>query len=243
MIVSALGRERQHVYLRYTAATMPSRLRVLDSSVGSKLVIGLTGLALFLYLITHILGNALVFLGRDTFNQYADTLTGNPLIPVIEVGLLAIFLIHIFKTVRMVAANRAARPVEYQMRRPAGGPSRKTLASTTMILSGLWLLVFVVLHVQAFKYGLDYQTSDGVRDLYRVEMETLGSPLVAAFYVLSMVLVGSHLWHGASSAVQSLGVHPVWTPTMLAAGRAAAVVISGGFIVIALWAHLFGGVQ
>jgi succinate dehydrogenase / fumarate reductase, cytochrome b subunit len=223
---------------------MSSRTRVFESSVGSKILIGLTGLALFLYLITHILGNALVFLGADTFNEYAHTLTSNPLIPLIEVGLAAVFLMHIVKTVGMFKRNREARPVAYEMKRPAGHTSRKTLASATMIVSGLWLLAFVILHVKAFKYGLDYETTSGVRDLYRVEMETFSSPLVVGFYVLSMLIVGSHLWHGASSALQSLGLdHPTWTPTVLIAGKTAAVVIAGGFIVIALWAHLVGGAR
>ena len=71
---------------------MPSRTRILDSSVGMKLLIGVTGLGLFIYLIVHIAGNLVVFLGPETFNLYATTLTGNPLIPVIEVGLLLIFL-------------------------------------------------------------------------------------------------------------------------------------------------------
>ncbi|MGE3176045.1 MAG: succinate dehydrogenase cytochrome b subunit [Vicinamibacterales bacterium] len=215
-----------------------------DSSVGSKLLIGLTGLALFLYLITHILGNALVFLGRDTFNGYAHTLISNPLIPVIELGLVAVFLVHIVKTVGMFKRNREARPVSYEMKRPAGHTSRKTLASSTMILSGLWLLAFIVLHVKAFKYGIDYETSEGIRDLYRVEMETFSSPLVVGFYVISMLIVGSHLWHGVSSAAQSLGVdHPGWTPKILALGKTAAVVIAGGFVVIALWAHFVGGAR
>ena len=154
------------------------------------------------------------------------------------------FLVHIFKTIRMVVTNRAARPVDYQMKRPAGGPSRKSLASTTMILSGLWLLVFVVIHVRTFKFGAHYRTLDGLVDLYRLEMETFRSPVTVAFYVLSMLVVGSHVFHGASSAFQSLGAsHPHWTPRIVVAGKLLATGISGGFIVIALWAHLFGGGQ
>jgi succinate dehydrogenase / fumarate reductase cytochrome b subunit len=230
--------------LQYTDATMSSRIRVFDSSVGSKLLIGLTGLALFLYLITHIAGNVLVFFGADTFNTYAHTLTSNPLIPVIEVGLLLVFLVHIYKTVKMFTRNKAARPVAYVMKKPAGRPSRKTLASSTMIVSGLWLLVFIVLHVQAFRYGAEYETAAGIRDLYRVEMETFANPLTVGFYVLSMVVVGSHLWHGASSALQSLGVdHPAVTPKVLATTKTIAVIIAGGFVVIALWAHFVGGAR
>ncbi len=221
-----------------------SRLRVLDSSVGTKLLIGATGLFLVLYLIVHIIGNLMVFGGAAFFNRYSEALASNPLIPLIEILLLLGFLAHVYKTVRMVLANRAARPVPYVLKKGAGYTSRKTLASTTMILSGVWLLVFLVIHVKAFKYGAHYETPDGTVDLYRVEMENFRSPLVVLFYVLSMVVVGSHVFHGASSAFQSLGVsHPRWTPRILLTGKILGVGIAGGFIVIALWAHLAGGAQ
>jgi succinate dehydrogenase / fumarate reductase cytochrome b subunit len=70
-------------------------------------------------------------------------------------------------------------------------------------------------------------------------MDNFSNPLTVGFYVLSMLVVGSHLWHGASSTFQSLGLdHPRWTPRILALGRVAAVVIAGGFIIIALWAYV-----
>jgi len=206
-----------------------------------KLLIGVTGFALFLYLIIHILGNLIVFFGPAAFNKYAFTLEGNPLIPIIEIGLLLIFLIHVYKTVRMFLANQTARPVRYVKKKSAGRPSRKTLASSTMIASGLWLLVFIVIHVKAFRYGTEYEWPAGGRDLYRLEMENFTNPLTVGFYVLSMVVVGSHLWHGISSSLQSLGLdHPRWTPRFVFAGKVFAVAIAGGFIVISLWAH-FGG--
>lgn len=221
---------------------MSTRLRALDSSVATKLLMGVTGLALFLFLISHIIGNSLILFGPTTFNAYAHMLTSNPLVPVIELGLLLIFLVHIVKAVKMFGANKQARPVPYERKEPAGGPSRKTMASSTMILSGFWLLLFVVLHVKGFKYGAEYEGPGGVRDLYRLVMENFGNPLVVVFYVVSMLVIGSHLWHGVSSAFQSLGVsHKSWTPRLLYAGRVAAVVISGGFVVIAVWAYLFGG--
>src|SRR5687767_14089448 len=97
-----------------------SRFGSLSSSVGTKLLIGITGLLLFLYLILHIAGNALVFLGPDIFNEYSHALISNPLVPIIEIGLLVIFLIHIYKTVRMLVANRQARPVRYTQKKYAG---------------------------------------------------------------------------------------------------------------------------
>jgi succinate dehydrogenase / fumarate reductase cytochrome b subunit len=215
---------------------------IFSSSVGTKLVIGATGLFLFIYLIVHIGGNLMVFLGPEAFNGYAHTLAANPLIKVIEVVLVMGFLVHIFKTIQMYVKNRQARPVGYVQRKPAGRPSRKTLASTTMIVSGLWLLVFLVLHVRAFKFTPMFEYSDGTPDLYRLEMDALRNPLVAWFYVLSMLVVGSHLWHGVSSSIQSLGLdHPKTTPPILVAGKVMAVVIAGGFIAIALWAHYVAG--
>ncbi len=223
---------------------MSSRIRVFATSVGSKLLIGVTGLALFLFLISHIAGNALILLGRDTFNTYSHTLTSNPLVPVIEVLLVLIFLMHIYKTVTMYLGNQQARPVAYQLKKSQGGPSRKSLSSSTMIFTGLWLLIFVVLHVKGFKYGAYYPVEgvEGVRDLYRLVAENFASPLMVAFYVVSMLIVGSHLWHGASSSLQSLGLdHPRWTPRILALGKVFAVVIGGGFILITLYVHLFAG--
>jgi succinate dehydrogenase / fumarate reductase cytochrome b subunit len=89
-----------------------------------------------------------------------------------------------------------------------------------------------------------YEYSDGVPDLYRLEMDNFRNPLVVAFYVISMVLVGSHLWHGVASGFQSLGADDSRiTPWLLKGGKFAAVAIAGGFIVITLWAHFVGGGQ
>jgi len=219
-----------------------SRARLFDSSVGTKILIGLTGLGLVLYLVAHIAGNLLVLLGPETFNEYSHVLLGNPLIPVIEVGLLLVLVVHMYKTARMQLANRAARPVRYEQKKPAGGSSRKSLASSTMIFSGAWLLLFMIVHVATFKYGPVYEAAGGVRDLYRLEMENFGNPLTVVFYVISMLVVGSHLWHGSSSAFQSTGlVHSRWTPRVLVAGKAFAVIVAGGFALIAVWAFFTGG--
>jgi succinate dehydrogenase / fumarate reductase cytochrome b subunit len=217
---------------------MSSRIRVWSSSVGTKLLIGITGFALFFYLLVHIAGNLMVFGGPAFFNKYAYTLESNPLIPVVEIGLLLLFLLHVYKTINMYLANQQARPVRYTQKKYAGKPSRKTLASSTMIVSGLWLLLFIVVHVRAFRYGTEYEWPDGGRDLYRLEMENFNNPLIVLFYVISMLVVGSHLWHGSWSFLQSLGLdHPTWTPRLMKLGKGLAVLIAGGFIVIAIWAY------
>jgi succinate dehydrogenase cytochrome b subunit len=220
---------------------MASRNGLFSSSVGTKIVIGITGVALAVYLLIHIAGNMMVFFGPAAFNRYAYTLEGNPLLPIIELGLLLVFLIHIFKTVRMFLANQGLRPIRYAQKKYAGRPSRKTFASSTMIVSGLWLLAFLIVHVKTFRFGVEQEWPAGGRDLYLLEMQAFTSPLVVGFYVISMIIVGSHLWHGVSSAFQSLGLdEPAWTRFILPAGKAIAVLIAAGFIVIAVWAHLNG---
>lgn len=221
---------------------MTPRWNAYSSSVAEKFLIALTGLALFLYLVVHMAGNALLFFGPETFNGYAHLLITNPLVIPAEIGLAAIFLLHVYKTAVMWWRNRAARPDGYVRRQWAGGPSRKSLASTTMIYTGVITAVFVVLHVRAFKYGAYYQVEgEEVRDLYRLVVEFFQSPLNVLFYEVCLVLLGFHLWHGFSSAFESLGAdEPRYTPRVLLLGKVLAVLIAGGFIAIPLWVY-FGG--
>ncbi len=224
---------------------MPSRVRVFSSSVGMKILIGLTGLALFLYLILHIAGNLLVFAGPTIFNGYSHMLLTNPLIYPVEAGLVLIFILHIWNTIQMWFRDNAARPVKYEMKKTAGKPSRKTISSSTMIYTGLWLLLFVIIHVKQFKYGHEYLVAGtDTRDLYRLEMENFSNPLWVGFYVFSLILIGSHLYHGGWSWAQSLGLdNRKWTPRVLLTGKLIAVLIAAGFIFIALWAHFIQGVR
>ena len=220
---------------------MTTRKGLLGSLVTTKVIIGATGILLFVYLIVHIIGNLMVFLGRDSFNSYAHFLISNPLVVPIEIGLLVAFLIHLFKAIRMTFQNQRARPVKYAKREWAAGTSQKSLASASMILTGLAILIFVPIHVWQFKYGTHYDVGDGVRDLYRTEAENFTSPIAVALYIVMMLLVGLHLWHGVGSSFQSLGLSgPRFTPAIRKVGKVSAVVISGGFIIITLWVFFVG---
>jgi succinate dehydrogenase / fumarate reductase cytochrome b subunit len=218
----------------------PSFIRIFSSSVGTKLLIGITGLALFLYMVLHLAGNAIIFFGPEVFNAYSHQLISNPLIIPAEIGLLLVFLIHIYKTITMWMRNKAARPVAYRKKELAGHTSRKSLASSTMIASGLIIMVFVAIHVKQFKFGSFYLAagSDSVRDLYRTEVELFQQPLWVAFYVIATLLVGLHLRHGISSAFQSVGLdHPRYTRRLVAIGIGFAVLIGGGLAIIPIWVY------
>jgi len=221
---------------------MASRFgRFFSSSVGTKFLIGGTGLLLFAYLVLHLAGNAIIFFGQEAFNEYAHALISNPLVIPAEIGLLLIFLLHIYKTIRMWFANQAARPVSYAKKATAGHTSRKSVASTTMILSGLVIAIFVVIHVRQFKFGSFYlvEGSDAVRDLYRTEIEVFQQPVWVAFYVICTLLVALHLRHGIASAFQSLGFdHPTYTRKIVTWGIIGAVIIGGGLAIIPIWVYL-----
>lgn len=211
-------------------------LQAASTSVGSKILIAFTGLALGVFLIAHLAGNLLFLAGPDAFNHYSHNLVSNPLVYVAEAGLLAVFLLHVVKTVAGVLANRAARPERYAAKRWAktkNPKSRKSLASTTMILTGTFTLLFVVTHLVTFKFGAWYETPEGIRDLYRLQVQVFSHPGYVAFYLVAMAVIFFHLWHGLSSAAQSLGIdHPAWTPRLLVLGRVLTAAIAGGFVVL-----------
>lgn len=220
----------------------PPRLS-LFSTVATKILIGLTGLSLVGFLCVHLIGNLLLYFGPAKFNGYSHALISNPLVIPAEIGLTAIFLIHVFEAVTMWFSNRSARPVGYQHVRNAGGTSRRSLASTTMIWTGSIMFVFLVVHVGTMKYGAWY-TVPGTeeRDLYRLVVETFQNPAWVAFYAVCMVLVGFHVWHGFSSAFESLGLnHPNLTPKVLTLGRLLAIIFGAGFFSIPIWMFFFGG--
>lgn len=216
-------------------------LKALSTSVGSKFLVALTGLSLVGFLIAHLAGNLLILLGPEKFNGYSHALISNPLVIPAELGLVALLLVHVFKAVQHVMRGRTARPHPYTTQVRAGGPSRKTLSSTTMMISGLILLIFLIIHIATLKYGPVYMTAGvgtepAVRDLYRLVVEVFQSPGMVIFYVIAMSVVGLHLRHGISSAFQSLGLMtPGWTATVLKGGLGLAVILAVGFAVLPVW--------
>lgn len=215
-----------------------------SSSIGSKFLIALTGIFLVIFLVAHLAGNLLFIAGPVVFNQYSHTLVSNPLVYVAELGLLVIFALHIFKTVALFAGSYAARPQRYAKRRWAktkNPASRKSVSSTTMILTGTIMLLFVVTHLVTFKYGPYYETPDGIRDIYRLQLSVFSNPAYVAFYVVAMGVILFHLWHGVSSAMQSFGINsPTWSPRLRWLGRGLAVALGLGFAALPVYTFILG---
>ena len=215
------------------------------STIASKFLIALTGLSLVGFLCVHLIGNLLLYVGPETFNAYSHALISNPLVIPAEIGLSALFLLHVLEASLMWFSDRRARPVAYQQKRYAGGTSRKSIASSTMIWTGSTMLIFLVVHVGTMKYGAWYTTfihGEPGRDLNRLVIETFQNPLWVVFYAVCMVAVGFHLWHAFSSAFESLGLdHPTLTPKILKAGKILAILLGTGFFSIPIYLYFFGG--
>jgi succinate dehydrogenase / fumarate reductase, cytochrome b subunit len=225
------------------------------STVGVKMLMAITGILFFLFLVFHLIGNLLLFVGPSTLNGYSHWLIVNPFIIPAEIGLLAIFVIHVFEAVANYLQNRRARPTPYYQpvrrifgRGWAGRPSRKSFSSTSMIVTGLITLIFVIVHIVQFKYGPDYPVTSpsdgtpGVRDIYRLVLHQFSNGAIVIFYVFCLVVIGIHLWHGLTSALNSLGLDsPRYTPALLKIGRVVAVVMAGAFLSMPLWVFFVRG--
>jgi succinate dehydrogenase / fumarate reductase cytochrome b subunit len=217
-------------------------LKAFSSSIGSKFLIAFTGFCLLVFLVVHLSGNLLFLAGPEAFNEYSHKLISNPLVYLAEAALLAVFIAHVFKTSWNFGENLAARPTRYAVRKWARGKnpaSRKSVASTTMIASGLVTLLFVVTHLNTFKFGPYYESASGARDLYRLQLEIFSRPGYVVFYVACMAVLFFHLWHGIASGAQSFGVDsPRWTPRILWFGRALSVVLAGGFLILPIYTYV-----
>jgi succinate dehydrogenase / fumarate reductase cytochrome b subunit len=189
--------------------------RIWRSTVGKKFIMALTGCALILFVIGHLLGNLQVFLGPDVLNRYGHFLQSNmEIVWPARLGLLGCVVLHVLAAVRLSAENKAARPVGYK---GAPNPIAASYASRTMMMSGLIVAAFIVYHllhytvlVQSMNFsGQDFAAfldEKGRHDIYRMMIVGFQQPIVALFYVIAMALLCLHLSHGVEAMFQSLGV-------------------------------------
>jgi succinate dehydrogenase / fumarate reductase cytochrome b subunit len=204
---------------------------------------GVTGLLLCGFVLSHLLGNLTLIIGSDAFNKYSHALTSNPLIYLAEAGLAAIFLVHLYLAIKLTLENKAARPVGYYMYKKSGRGG--DFASSTMAISGIVTLVFLCLHISGLKFGTQYSTTVGgveMRDLYRTTVEYFADPIHVAIYVIAVVTLGIHVSHGFWSAFQSLGWnHPKYMGKIDCASKLFGLVIAVGFSALAILCYTRGG--
>lgn len=190
-----------------------SLVRFYHSSIGKKIIVAVTGLAMMGFLVGHLLGNLLVFGGPDAINTYAKKLHDlGPLLYLARGGLLVAVVLHIVTTVQLVRINRAARPQKYAVAKTRTA----SLGSRIMIASGLTILAFLLYHLSHFTWALGNQYRDpgiarywvepGIHNVYNMVVDGFKVWYVSAFYIIAMFLLCSHLSHGFGSVFQTLGL-------------------------------------
>ncbi|MDJ0840131.1 MAG: succinate dehydrogenase cytochrome b subunit [Acidobacteriota bacterium] len=197
----------------------------LSTSVGRKQLMAVTGLGMAGFLVIHLSGNLLLFVGEQTFNDYAAFLHKQKWLPLARIGLIAITVVHIYLAFQLAMQNKTARGTEYYYK----AASDATLASRSMIYTGCLIFFYLIIHLMNFTF----ETVEGPAGLYGLVVTKLSNPTYGLFYVGAMVVLGLHLVHGIQSAFQSFGIgHRGHTPHLKKALIGLAVLISAGFALI-----------
>jgi succinate dehydrogenase / fumarate reductase cytochrome b subunit len=212
------------------------------STIGKKVIMGVTGLIGIGFLIIHMIGNLQAFVGADKLNAYGALLHG-PLAELtwaVRAVLIVAVILHVLMAVQLTRRAAVARPIGYKKKEPQVA----TLASRTMLVGGLLLLVFIVVHILHFTTeqvdpgGWAGRTdAAGRRDVYGNIVASFRIWWVVLFYVVAMVALGLHLFHGAWSSVRTLGYataspHPLKRRIALVV----AIIIWLGFTIVPLGA-------
>jgi len=200
------------------------------STAGKKVVMGVTGLIMIGFLLMHMVGNLQAFQGPDKLNAYGALLHGplHEVVLLLRAVLLGSLVLHVVAAVQLTVLDRAARPVGYSRKLPQAA----TPASRTLRVGGVLLLVFIIFHLLHFTTG-QVHPAFVVGDVYHNLTTGLSRPLVAIFYLVSMVGVGLHVYHGAWSSFRSLGaVQPRPNPLHRPIARVVAVLLWLGFSVL-----------
>ena len=228
------------------SATLPNTAgaylqRAATSSLGAKVVMAASGLLFYGWLTLHLLGNLAIFAGAETMNSYAHALQSRPaLLWGQRAGLFVVAVTHIVSGIRLARLNRAARPQPYASARRW---RQASLASRTMLLSGLVALAFIVFHLLHFTGGLILPEFYAkvpadptlVPDVFSMVKQSFAVPWVAILYVAAVITIGLHLSHAVWSATQTLGLNgPRWSPFAKAAGLVLGVGLAAAFCTIPL---------
>ena len=190
--------------------------RFVSSSTGKKTIMAVSGAMLLLFLIVHVVGNSTMFFGRDSFNAYAEKLHDiGFFLHIFEALLLTTFLVHIFFGIFLFIENINARPARYAVSNNRGG---RTIGSRTMPYTGLFILIFIIIHLYNFRTTSETLPSQAVREI-------LSNPSYTFFYIMAGIAVALHVSHGAWSLFQSLGLNHIMFDRII---RVSAVVLSVG---------------
>lgn len=218
--------------------------KFLSSTIGRKVLMALTGLFLILFLVVHLIGNLQLLKddGGESFNIYAEFMTSNLLIKIVGIVNYTLILVHIIWAILLSRKNSAARGSQGY----AISNNSSHWTSRNMGILGTFIFIFLVIHLRGFWYemhwgGIPTKNYEGteVKDLYTVVEAAYSNLAYVAVYVVSMLLLAFHLWHGFISSFQTLGVnHPKYNPVVKFVGKSFAIVVPLLFALIPILMYM-----
>lgn len=211
----------------------------LNSSIGKKIIMAVTGTFLIVFLTVHLLGNLALFAndGGESFNAYAAFLRKMKFTVIMEIGLGLIFLFHIFNGIRLWIENKKARPINYAIK---GVRKNTNIFSRTMVITGSVVFIFLVIHLKGF--FVDHTLLGKGESLFIMVKEAFSNPIISWFYVIAVGILAFHLNHGFQSAFQTFGWnHKKYTPFIKALGAIYSIIIGIGFAAMPIYFLFFYG--
>jgi succinate dehydrogenase / fumarate reductase cytochrome b subunit len=200
--------------------------RIVLTSIGRKTIMAITGLMLSGFMMFHLGANLILFKGEVAFNNKVDFLMSNPLLPLLELGLLALFLTHIFFGIWVRLEDWLNAPSGYEARNWQGG---RTIGSASMLYTAAFVLAFLAYHLLTFRF-VDHSLG-----FYQMVSSAFRDRVFVAIYVGGAVALILHLSHGLQSSFQTLGLHhPKYTPFIKIGGWLLAVTMIG-FVLISVY--------
>jgi succinate dehydrogenase / fumarate reductase, cytochrome b subunit len=184
-------------------------LHFINSSIGGKIIMALSGAAIIIFLLGHALGNLLIFSSQTSLNTYAHWLQQGAFLWVFRISMLVLFISHIFLAIKVSIQNRTARPILYAISQDI----QITYSAKTMLISGAFIFLFIIFHLAHLTMGWVSTTSlvsidnNQMLDVYNNVVRGFQNPLISLFYIFSILVIGLHLHHGLKSLFQTLGFH------------------------------------
>ena len=216
-----------------------------SSSIGRKVIMSLTGLFLILFLVVHLIGNLQLLNndGGESFNVYTYFMTHNPIIKTVSYGLYFFILLHAILGIVLYFKNNSAKGKKYAV----STNENAGIAAKNMALLGTLIFAFLFIHMGDFWYKMKFTDQlnvanyggEDMKDLYTQVSTVFTDPIWVGAYIIGMIVLAFHLWHGFQSAFQTLGInHKKYTPFIEGLGKVYSIVVPLGFAIIPIYMYM-----
>ena len=213
----------------------------LSSTIGKKVLVAITGILFCLFLLFHLVNNLVIYTGEENFNYLVSSLEKiKPLIRLLEVALLTILVVHISNSIYLsIQSRKSGNQTSLSNVKKPNAP----LSSRTMLFTGSVLFIFIVVHLSTFWFN--FQLTDDHDAYYNMVTNSaigFGNIFITILYLVAMVILGFHLKHGFSSAIQTLGIKDTSIGKVVSTiGVVFWLFIPAGFFSIAFWFGILNG--